>query len=107
MKVALSIRKSERMEYATVKHCVTDDNNLPIGTPNKWAILDSRQYEVEYLDGTLETISANIITENSMSQVDTGGHHQCLLDEIIDHQSNDTVLSTWTNFYKDNNGIPC
>ena len=106
MKLSLPRGKNENMEYATVKHRVTDINDLPIGTPNKWAILDSRKYEVEYLDGTLEIISANVIAENIMSQVDSDGHRQCLLDEIIDHRCDDTAMSTGTNQYSDANNIP-
>ena len=106
MQLSLPRGKNGTMEFATVKQRATDINNLPLGTPNKWTALDTRQYQVEYLDGTLETISANIIAENIMSQVDSDGHRQCLLDEIIDHRNDATALSAGTNMYHDINGIP-
>ena len=37
-------------------------------------MLDSWRYEVEYLDGTTEVLTANIIAENLIAQVDDQGH---------------------------------
>ena len=97
--------KHDEIKFATVKHRITDEHNLPIGTTSKYAALDTSKYEVEYLDGTLETISANIIAYNIMSQVDSDGHQQYLLDEMVDHRNDSTALSTGTNMYHDSNGI--
>ena len=36
----------------------------------------------------VETIAANVISENLLSQVDQEGYHQLLIDEIIDHRKN-------------------
>ena len=42
-----------------------------IGIPNyNNLMLDSRLYEVEYLDGNIETLSANTIAESLIAQVD-------------------------------------
>ena len=73
------------MKFTTVKHRIIDESNLPVGTTSKYAALDTSKYEVENLDGILETISANIIAENIMSQVDSDEHRQYLLDKIVDH----------------------
>ena len=48
MKLSLPRGELGKIEYTTVKHRKTDDNNLPIGTANKWSLLDLRKYEVEY-----------------------------------------------------------
>ena len=61
----------------------------PIGKAHKNPLLDSRQFEVEYIDGTIEILSANIIAENILSQVDDEGQRQLLLDEIVDHRRNE------------------
>ena len=41
---------------------------------------------MEFIDGTTEQITANIIAENIMSQVDAEGNRQLLLKEIVDHK---------------------
>jgi hypothetical protein len=35
---------------------------------------------------------ANAIAENLLAQVDSEGHRQLMLDEIIDHRVNDTAI---------------
>ena len=44
MKLTLPRGKHKKVEFTTIKHRITDENNLPIGTPNKWAALDTRTY---------------------------------------------------------------
>jgi hypothetical protein len=55
--------------------------------------LDTRELEVEFPDGTMDTYSANIIAEpaniiaeNLFAQVDTEGRQYHVLSEIIDHR---------------------
>jgi hypothetical protein len=48
--------------------------------------LDSRAYEVEYSDGYTESLTANLIAENLIAQVDEEGRRQMMLNEIIDHR---------------------
>ena len=56
-------------------------------------MLDSRIYEVEYSDGSLETCTANIIAENILSQVDDQGHRQLMMDEIMDHRKTSDAIN--------------
>ena len=49
-------------------------------------MLDTREYDIEYNDGTIETQTENLIAENILSQVDEKGHRQMILEEIIDHK---------------------
>ena len=73
------------MERATVKKRVSGINGIPIGKAHKSCLLDSRQFEVEYNDGITEILSAHIIEENILAQVDDQGQMQLLLEKIIDH----------------------
>ena len=43
-------------------------------------------YEVEYPDGTMEQLAANIIAENIILQVDSEGHHYQVLMEVTDQK---------------------
>ena len=51
-------------------------------------MLDQRKYEVEFIDGHVEELTANIIAENLLSEVDENGHRQLLIDEIEDFRKN-------------------
>ena len=74
-------------KYAKVTKRLRDANGIPIGTADDNPILDTRMYEVEFMDGTKQSLSANYITENIFAQVDQDGNHQVLLDEIINYRT--------------------
>ena len=86
MEVNINRGDKNGMERATVKRRALDVNGEPMGNAHKNPLLDSRQFEVEYIDGTIETLSANIIAESILAQIDDEGHRQLLLDEIVDHR---------------------
>jgi hypothetical protein len=56
-------------------------------------LLDSRQCEVEFPDGSSEAYTANLIAENLLSQVDAEGGSCSILSEIVDHRKNGKALS--------------
>ena len=60
-------------------------------------------YEVEFMDSTKQSLSANCIIENVFAQMDQDGNRQVLLDEIIDYcttgnevKQQDTFITTRT-----------
>ena len=97
-------RDSDGPEYAKVTKRLRDANGIPIGTANDNPILDSRLYEVEYLDGYKTALTANTIAENLFSQVDSEGNRQVLFDAIIDHRCDGTALQHNDAFIKTANG---
>ena len=82
MEVNLSRDGGESLERAKVKMRVVDKEGKPVGIANANPLLDTRRYEVEFLDGSTEGYTANIIAENIISQVDKEGHRQMMLEEI-------------------------
>ena len=56
------------------------------GNYNKNPILDTRVYDVMFLDGAVCQYAANIIAENMYYQVDSNSYHTILLKEITDHR---------------------
>ena len=48
-------------------------------------MLDTRVYEVEYLDGNNASLVANSIAENIFSQVDEEGNRLVLFYDIVDN----------------------
>ena len=85
MELALP-RDGDGPELARVKRRKTDRDGKPIGRANKNPILDTRVFEVEFLDGHTAAMTANAIAENLFAQVDQEGHRLLLMDEIIDHR---------------------
>jgi hypothetical protein len=64
----------------------------PIGRAHANPLFDTREYEIEFTDGTREKYQANIIAENMFAQVDSEGNQHLLLKEIKDHKSNHSAI---------------
>ena len=67
-------------------------------------MLDTRLYEVEYLDGYKIYLTANTIAENLFAQVDEEGNMHVLFDAIIDHRVDGTELQQSESFITSTNG---
>ena len=55
-------------------------------------------------DGSVEKYNANIIAEHIYSRVDEDGYGRTLLDEIIDHKSDDSAVDKAGGFARGPNG---
>eukprot|EP00978_Attheya_sp_CCMP212_P042528 scaffold260524_cov34-Attheya_sp.AAC.1 len=77
----------DELEFAKVTKRAKDDEGNSIGRAHTNPLLDSRQYEVQFHNGDTEVLTANIIAEKLLSQVDDEGRRQMMLDEIVDHRS--------------------
>ena len=64
----------------------------PIGRANANPFFDTREYEVEFTDGTTEKYAANVIADNMYAQVDDEGNMFQLLLEIMDHKKDGTAI---------------
>ena len=73
-----------------VMMCKCDDMVRPISVkaPGQ-PMLDTRLYEVEFLDGSTEAVMANLIAENLYSHVDVKGCSFSVIKEIVDHHHKD------------------
>ena len=54
MEIGLRRGNDDEFERAIVKRCAISPDGTPIGIPNKNLLLDTRKFEVEYRDGTIE-----------------------------------------------------
>ena len=70
-----------------------DSSGMLIGTQHINPIMDSREYQVQFPDGSYTDYSANLLLENLHSQVDVYGHTMELLKGIIDHRIADDAIS--------------
>lgn len=99
MEIGLPRGPDGELQHAVVKRRAVDDHGVPIGNANTNPLLDTRAYEVVHLGGEIEILTANVIAENLLSQVDEEGHRQQMLEEITDHQSDATAIKVKDGFY--------
>jgi len=97
-------RDDEGPELARVVKRLRDKNGLPIGTANDNPILDSRIYEVEYLNGHRAALAANTIAVNMFAQVDDEGHRTLLLEDVVNHRVNGREVKKADGFITSPNG---
>ena len=90
---------------ARVTRRATDENDQPIGTSRTNPLIDFRRYDVQFVDGYSETLSANILAENLIAQVDQEGHRQRMLSEISDHRSNDRAIKIEDGTFTTSRGL--
>jgi hypothetical protein len=61
------------LKSARVRNRVKDADGRPTGKRNANPLLDTREYEVEFPDGSIDALQVNIIAENMFSQIDNKG----------------------------------
>ena len=75
----------------TIMKRAKNDARDPIGRQITNPKMDTREYEVEFIDGTTERYSANIMAENIYSQCNSEGNQYLVLKEIVDHKSGESA----------------
>ena len=90
--------RGDENQEAKVLGRAKDDNGNPIGIRNNNPILDTREYEVQFPDGSIDILSANSIAEAMYSQVDEQGFHHLLIKEITDHRKDGSAVHTDDGF---------
>jgi hypothetical protein len=64
----------------------------PIGKAHENPLFDTRQYEVEFADGSVGSYTANMIAESLYSVADSEGNHFLMLDELVGHKADKTAV---------------
>ena len=90
--------------HARVTKRLKDHRGNPIGTAHEKIKLDTRMYEVEFIDGSKQAMSANLIAENMFATVDEEGHRHIILDSIIDYRKTDSAIGKEDAFVISRNG---
>jgi hypothetical protein len=70
-----------------------DADGKPVGKSHSNPLLDSRLYDVEYSDGSMDSSTAYTIAQSMYSQINDEGYTYQLMDKIINHQKEGTALS--------------
>jgi Reverse transcriptase (RNA-dependent DNA polymerase) len=82
----------DTMRTAKVLKRKFDGDGNPVGRSSRNSLLDTRVYEVEFQDGTVQEYAANLIAEAIFVQVDDEGRQFILIDLIKDHQKDATAF---------------
>ena len=104
MELGLPRGEDDSLMHEIVKRRKLDDVGNPIGTESTNPLVDTRDYEIEFIDGTTEKPTYNIIVEKLSEQVDEEGHSQILLDEIIDNRINNDAVHKSDEFIETSTG---
>jgi hypothetical protein len=90
--VDLLFPKGRTMTRGRVTARKRDATGNPKGRANDNPILDTREYTVEFDDGDVSELTANLIAESMYAQCDPDGNQYVLLDSLIDYRRLDTAL---------------
>jgi hypothetical protein len=97
---------------STVVGWKRDANGNLVGQKHKIPVLDSRVYNVEFLDGERQEISNYLLAEHLLSQVDKEGNQYQIFKEIVDHWKDpkrtvdkaDQMYNQGNKLYKETDG---
>ena len=105
MKLSITPPGTTDKQHARVVKRMKDHAGNPIGVSNANPLLDTRVYEVEYVDGHIAAMSANAIAENLLSQVDPDGHRLLTFHSIIGHRADGTEVKRGDEFVVSSSGV--
>ena len=75
-----------------------------VGCAHANPFFDTREYDIEFTDGSVDKYTANVITENMFSQVDDEGNQYFLMNEITYHRKDNTSITISDGITSGHNG---
>ena len=81
-----------RKSMARITKSVKENEENPRGVEHPTLFADHSLYEVSFTNVQTEDLTANMISENMISQVDSEGHHYQVLKEISDYSADGSAL---------------
>ena len=83
---------------------VKGNNGNQAGTRHSNPILDTSEHNVEMSDGSSHELTASIIDELMLAQVDSEGHHYQFVQEITDHRKDRSAIPISDGMIRSHNG---
>ena len=90
--------------WARVKRKLRSDDHNRLDHYNP--LRDHSRYEIEFPDGSVDEVEANVIAESMVSECDPEGRHYLLFKEISDHRKDNTTLNVAEGSYVTRAGNP-
>jgi len=85
---SLMLPRGNLLARGTVFGRKRDSRGDPIGNANANPIMDSHVYHVEFDEGNVCELTANVIAKSMYASCDADGNEYILLDSFIDYKSN-------------------
>jgi hypothetical protein len=82
----------DKMMSARVRGRKRSSDGSFAGRANPNPILDTRIYDVEFADGQMAELAANVIAQSMYAMCDAEGNQYLLLEGIVDHRKDDTAV---------------
>ena len=105
MELDLPRKDDDGLMHKIAKRRTLNDEGKAVVNMNNNPLLDTRVYQVEFADGTIKILTANIIDDNLFAQFYEEGHRQMILYEIIDHRQDVNAIGNEDTFTKTPNGM--
>ena len=93
LNASIVLPRGDKLVRGKVVSRKRDVDGNPIGREHQNPILDSRQYEVEFPDGEVTELTANVIAERIYAQCDKDGNDLLLLDYFVDYRKSERAMS--------------
>jgi len=100
----ISIPKGGSMARGRVIGRKRDADGNPTGRANPNSILDTRVYNVEFDDGDVTELTANLIAQAMYTQCDADGNQYMLLSQLVDHRKDNTAITVADQIVRRDNG---
>ena len=100
----ISISKGGSLARGRVTSRKRDADGNPTGRANDNPVLDTRVYNVEFDDGDVTELTANMIAQAMYSQCDHEGNQYMLLKGLIDHRKKPDILTIAEQHVQRENG---
>jgi hypothetical protein len=81
-----------------VKQKERDHDGNPTGHSHPNPLINTREYEVEFPDDSIDVLMVDAIAEAMYSQVDEQGWSYAVLSKIVDHWKDGTALEIDDSF---------
>ena len=63
-----------------------------VGNAHANPFFDTRDYDIDFMDGSVDKYTANAISEKMFAQVDDKGNQYLLMKNITDHSKDNTAI---------------
>ena len=100
----VQIKRAGEEVHGTVTKRARGNNGEPVGKAHKNPIFDSREYTIEFDDGTVDVYTSNAIIENMYGRMDDEGKVHSLFQDIVGHRKNANALEKQDGFCTSWNG---
>ena len=75
-----------------------------VGRAHANPLVDTREYKIEFTDGSVDKYTSNVIAENMFAQVGDEGDQYLLMNKITDHRKDNTAIPIYDGMTRSHNG---